>query len=320
MIPSEEEVLRYFDELSNWGRWGSADQSGTLNLITPRKKVEAARLVRDGVAVSCAWEIDPRPAPDHVFGTPQRHMLSTGQGLGDADRVLPPGVSDPPRWAGASEYLGFVFHGYSVTHLDALSHYFWDRRMYNNRPASLVTSGQGATHHAITAVPDGVTTRGVLLDIAGVRDVDWLEPGEGVFPEDLRAAEERQGVQIGPGDAVLLRTGYGRRRRERGADRTAEVGRAGWHASCLPWLRERDVALIGCDTAQDVHPSGYPSMRSPMHAIGIVAMGLWLLDNCDLEELEATCRRLGRWEFFFQLSPLRIAGATGSPANPIAIL
>jgi hypothetical protein len=60
-------------------------------------------------------------------------------------------------------------------------------------------------------------------------------------------------------------------------------------------------------------------MRSPVHAIGIVAMGLWLLDNCDLEELASTCERLGRFEFQLQLAPLRIAGGTGSPVNPIAL-
>jgi kynurenine formamidase len=213
-----------------------------------------------------------------------------------------------------------VFHGYSVTHLDALSHYFWDGTMYNGRPAAKVTSAQGATVHAMSALPDGVTTRGVLLDVARVREVRWLEPGEGVFPDDLEAAEQLAGVRVEAGDAVLLRTGYGARKHERGPDDVRAVGRAGWHAACLPWLHERDVALIGCDTAQDVHPSGYPSMRSPVHAIGIVAMGLWLLDNCDLEELAATCERLGRHEFQLQLAPLRIAGATGSPVNPIALL
>ena len=308
-VPSEQEVLGWFDQLSNWGRWGAGDQRGTLNLVTPEKRRQAAALVRDGLSLSCAWEIDTTPQPDQVFGSPQRFMLGTGQGL-----------PETPRWGGASEYLGLVFHGYSVTHLDALSHYFWDGMMYNAVPAERVTSRQGATHHAMSVLAEGVTTRGVLLDVAALRDVAWLEPGEGVFPEDLDAAEARQGVRVESGDAVLLRTGYGRRKRERGADETARVGRAGWHVACLPWLRERDVALIGCDTAQDVHPSGYAALRSPVHAVGIVALGLWLLDNCDLEPLAAACAERGRSEFCFQLAPLRIVGATGSPVNPIAVL
>jgi len=306
--PSEAEVLAYFKALSNWGRWGEQDQLGTLNHITKAHRREAAALVTAGEAVSCAWEIDVRPQADQVFGPPQRYMLSTGQGL-----------TDSPRWAGASEFVGLVFHGYSVTHLDALSHYFWDRRMYNGVDAAEVTSREGARKHAMAALEAGVVTRGVLLDVAKARNVRWLEPGEGVFPDDLEAAEEQQGVRVESGDAVLLRTGYGRRKREHGPDATAQVGRAGWHVACLPWLHERGVALIGCDTAQDVHPSGYAGLRSPVHAVGIVAMGLWLLDNCDLEPLAARCEADARYAFLFSLAPLRIAGATGSPVNPLAL-
>src|SRR5690606_19560558 len=98
-----------------------------------------------------------------------------------------------------------------------------------------------------------IVTRGVLLDVAAVRDVPWLEPGEGVFPEDLEAAERRQGVEVRPGDAVLLRTGYGRARHENGP--AASFDQAGWHAACLPWLHERQVTLIGADSPQDVQPS-----------------------------------------------------------------
>jgi kynurenine formamidase len=306
--PAESEVIGWFDKLSNWGRWGADDQLGTLNLITPDARRHAAAGVSDGVPISCAWPIETGAQVDQIAGPPQRFMLGTGQGL-----------PETPRWGGASEYIGLVFHGYSVTHLDALSHYFWDGAMYNGVPASRVTARAGATHHAMDALESGVLTRGVLLDVAAGRGVHWLEPGEGVFPDDLEAAERAQGVRVGPGDAVLLRTGYGRRKRERGPDDTGVVGRAGWHVACLPWLHERDVALIGCDTAQDVHPSGYPALRSPVHALGIVAMGLWLLDNCDLEPLGRACAERSRHEFLFSLAPLRIAGATGSPVNPIAL-
>jgi kynurenine formamidase len=190
--------------------------------------------------------------------------------------------------------------------------------MYNGRPAELVTSTFGATHHAITAVKDGIVTRGVLLDIPPVRDAGWLEPGEGVYPDDLEAAEKREGVIVSEGDVLILRTGYGKKVREQGPDDVARGGRAGWHAACLPWLHERGVAAIACDTAQDAIPSGYASFRNPIHEVGIVAMGLWLIDNCDLEALATACSSTGRWEFLFTLAPLRWVGATGSPANPLA--
>ena len=67
-------------------------------------------------------------------------------------------MTEPPRWAGASEHIGLAFHGYSVTHLDALSHYFWDGRMYNDKPAAWVSSREGATWHAMNAVPEGIVT------------------------------------------------------------------------------------------------------------------------------------------------------------------
>jgi kynurenine formamidase len=313
--PSEEEVLSYFDALSNWGRWGDDDQLGTLNLVSPEKRIAAAELVRSGTTVSLAWDIGGSPPADQPW-PPQRFMLATGQGLSDADRVVAPGRAG--RSSGAAEHIGLVYHGHTVTHIDGLSHIFWDGKMYNGRPAELVTSTFGATHHAITALKEGIVTRGVLLDIPVVRGVDWLEPGEAVYPEDLEAAEVREGVIVGEGDVLVLRTGYGKKVRDKGPDDVAAGGRAGWHAACLPWLHARGVAAIACDTAQDAIPSGYTSFRNPIHEVGIVAMGLWLIDNCDLEALATICTDSGRWAFFFTLAPLRWVGATGSPANPLA--
>lgn len=319
-VPSEDEVLSWFDTLSNWGRWGRDDELGTLNHISPAARIAAAGLVRTGVTVSCAWDIGGSPSADQPtgpMGPPRRYMLATGQGLRDEHRITPPG-REHDRAAGAAEYLGLVYHGHTVTHLDGLSHIFWDGRMYNGKPAELVTSAFGATAHAITAARAGIVTRGVLIDVPAVRGVDWLEPGDAVFPADLEAAERRAGVIVGAGDALVLRTGYGRKVREKGPDDVAAVGRAGWHAACLPWLHERGVSVIACDTAQDAIPSGYPRLRNPIHAIGIVAMGLWLNDNCDLEALASMCTELGRWEFLYTLAPLAWTGATGSPANPLA--
>ncbi|MEX2394124.1 MAG: cyclase family protein [Actinomycetota bacterium] len=316
-VPSEDDVLAYFDTLSNWGRWGDDDQFGTLNLITPSKRMTAASLVRVGEVVSCAWDVGGAPPADQPFGPPQRLMVATGQGLKDEHRVTAPWRTND-RSAGALEHLGLVYHGHTVTHIDGLSHIFWDGKMYNGKPAELVTSAVGATHHAITALSEGIVTRGVLLDVADVRGVRWLEPGDAVFPEDLEACETRHGALVEEGDVILLRTGYGKKVREQGPDNVAQAGRAGWHAACLPWFKERGVAAIACDTAQDAQPSGYKTVRAPIHAVGIVAMGLWLIDNCDLEALAATCNRLGRSDFLFTLAPLRWVGATGSPANPLA--
>jgi kynurenine formamidase len=192
--------------------------------------------------------------------------------------------------------------------------------MYNGRPTTLVSDEHGAEALPISDAGGGILTRGVLLDVARAREVPWLEPGVGAYPEDLEAAEASQGVRVEPGDGVLLRTGYGRWRHETGKVSPMEEGitQPGWQAACLPWLRERGASFIGCDTANDVSPSGYRQIALPVHVIGLVAMGLWLVDNWDLEELAATAERLSRWEFLLSVNPLRLTGLTGSAVNPIA--
>ncbi|MEV4344577.1 cyclase family protein [Actinoplanes sp. NPDC049596] len=294
-----DDVLGYFETLSNWGRWGDDDQLGTLNHITDDVRRAAARAVRHGRSVSCAWEI----------GVPDGMERSTTAFLRAVDM---PGAENMPaafqadrRWGFSSERLGLSFHGNTITHLDSPCHLFWDGRLYNGRPHSLVDAETGSAWGAVTAAANGIVTRGVLLDIA-------RQPGEGVFPEDLQEAERRQGVRVRSGDAVLLRTGHGRPRPEDG------FRQPGWHASCLPWLREREVALIGADTPQDVQPSGYDDVLMPVHAVGLVAMGLWLLDNCDLEACAAIAAELGQWDFQLAVAPIRFAGTSGSPVNPIA--
>ena len=318
-IPSEEEVLGYVERLSNWGRWGTDDSLGCLNLITDAKRIEAAALIRHGRTVSCSWDIETGPRPDDTGAPPLRYMVTTGEGVTEPDHLLSHGLLPTDRQSGASEFLGLEYHGFRVTHLDALSHIFLGDRMYNNFPSSWVASPYGATRNAVTAAREGIITRGLLVDVPRHRDVPWLEPGEGVSREELEEILAAAGCEVRSGDALLLRTGYGRRRAERGPDRVGRVGRAGWQASCLPFFHEHDIAFIGADTAQDVVPSGYERVRVPIHAVGIVAMGLWLLDNCNLEPLAQVCEELGTAEFALLVAALPFAGATGSPVNPIAV-
>ncbi|BCJ37255.1 cyclase [Actinocatenispora thailandica] len=309
-VPAQDEVLGYFDTLSNWGRWGDDDQRGALNHITDGVRLAAARAVRHGRSVSCGWEVAvPAEMERSTTACPRAAEMPGAENM-------PAAFHRDRRWGFSNERLGILFHGNTITHLDSPCHLFWDGAMYNGRSHSLVDAATGSAWAAVTAAANGIVTRGVLLDIAGVRDVPWLEPGQGVFPDDLEEAERRQGVRVRPGDAVLLRTGYGRARHEAGP--AGGVTQAGWHASCLPWLQERQVALIGADTPQDVQPSGYDDVLMPVHAVGLVAMGLWLLDNCDLEDCAATAAELDQWDFQLAVAPVRFAGTSGSPVNPIA--
>jgi kynurenine formamidase len=310
--PSESQVREYLKTLSNWGRWGAEDDLGTINLITPAKRLAAARLVRDGVSVTCARPIATDIAADTTF-QPMRFMVDSGEGRDTAS---------PERQIqrrGASEFIGMVFHGFSITHVDAPSHYFWDGQLYNGRSCNLVTSREGATVASIETLRDGVVSRGVLLDVARGRGGRGVPGGEGVMPEELEAAERAAGIRVEPGDILLVRTGYYGRQATEGAVSPMQAGSPALHVACCPWLRERGVAMVGSDTHNDVHPPPYPAMGNSFHVVCLVAMGLWLIDNGNLEELARACAERGRWEFLLTIAPLRLKNVTGSPVNPIAL-
>lgn len=167
----------------------------------------------------------------------------------------------------------------------------------------------------------GIITRGVLLDIAALHGVRWLDRGHPVTPDELQAAEERQGVTVRSGDALLVHTGNAAAILTDGPDATGLSARqAGLHASCLPFLKERDVALLGNDGIQDVQPSGFGlDLLRTIHAVSLVALGLWLIDNMNLTALTGTCRQQNRWEFFFAALPWRMVGVTSCATNPVAV-
>jgi len=311
-VPTEAEVKGYLRSLSNWGRWGADDELGTVNLITPAKRVAAAALVTDGVSVSCARPIVTDITADTTV-QPMRFMVDSGEGRDTAspERRL--------ERRGAAEFIGMVFHGYTITHVDAPSHYFWDGKLYNDRSCNLVTSREGATVESIEVLAGGVVSRGVLLDVARHRGVRWLAGGEGVMPEDLEAAEQAQGVRVEAGDILLVRTGYYGRRLAEGPVHPLQAGSPALHAACCPWLYERGVAMIGTDTHNDIHPPPYPGMGNSFHVVCLVAMGLWLIDNANLEELARAAAERRRWQFLLTIAPLRLRNVTGSPVNPIAV-
>jgi kynurenine formamidase len=310
-IPTEEEVLGYFEKLSNWGRWGADDELGTPNLITPEKTKRALSLVHEGVGVSLARDVLWESAPD-VPSPPVHFMLESGEGWASGDKV------SARANAAAIDYIGMVFHGLAVTHVDALSHFFWDGKTYNGKPAHLVSTSLGATVCSVLEARAGFMTRGVLVDVPMLRGIDWLERGEGVMPDDILAAEERCGFRVEEGDILLVRTGQLRRRMVEGpVDRSA--GSTACQAACLPLIHERGVAVLGSDTGNDVSPSQYQKVTQPIHQVGITAMGLWILDNADLEALAEACRERNRWQFLVTINPLRLHNATGSPVNPIAV-
>ncbi len=292
------DVLAFHQSLSNWGRWGADDQLGTLNLVTPQVTGAAVATVRSGRSVSCARPLDTVAAADNPAPV-AHHMTGTAtEGMG-------------------ADYFAISPHGFATSHIDALCHIFHEGKLYNGYPAESVTA-HGATKLGIHRLSAGIVTRGVLLDIPALRGVAALEPGEPVFPEDLEAAEQRAGLCVRAGDALLVRTGRWQWRLEHGPWDAASSA-AGLDASCLPWLRARDVAALGSDGVSDVLPSRVAGVGMPIHTVVIVAMGVHLLDNLDLDGLATACAGEARWEFLLTVAPLVLRRGTASPVNPIAL-
>jgi kynurenine formamidase len=294
---TRDQLLDLHRTLSNWNRWGAHDQLGTLNLITPEKRVAAARLVRTGRSVSCARPLPTVPAADNQQPVVHLMTATATEGYG-------------------GDYVALAPHGYSTSHIDALCHIFHDGRLYNGYPAERVTA-RGALELAIDALRDGIVTRGVLLDAAAARGADALEPGEPIFVDDLERAEESAGVRVAAGDVLLVHTGRWRHRAKHGGWKAHEK-LAGLDASCLPWLHARGVAALGCDGVSDVLPSRIADVPLPVHSVALVAMGLHLLDNLELGRLAEACAAEERWEFLLSVAPLVLERGTASPVNPIA--
>lgn len=295
------DVDKMVTELSNWGRWGDDDQLGALNLITPDKRRQAASLVREGISVSMARQVEKEQTADNP--QPFVHtMLATGS---DSDA----------QWS--LDNYSVAYHGYAHTHMDSLCHLFHNGKMYNGFSQQEV-GRQGAKKLSIHNIKGGILTRGILIDIPLLRGVRFLEPGTPIYPEDLDAWEKKAGLKVTSGDVVFIRTGRWLRREVMGPWNVQTQGSAGLHASCARWLKKRDVAMIGSDAASDVMPSGIPGMTHPVHLLTLHAMGVHIFDNCDLQEVSEVANRLERWDFLITAAPLVVEGGTGSPLNPIA--
>jgi len=289
----------WMETLSNWGRWGKDDELGTLNLITPATRIAAAKLVIEGRSVSMAHETITKQSVDAA--SPYSHEMVAH-------------AENSPMWA--VDNIAVTFHGYSHSHLDAVCHRFHKGKIYNGY-ASTTANSSGCGKLAVTTASDGIFTRGVLMDIARLKNKKWLEPGTPIYAEDLEAWERKAGVTVGKGDAVFIRTGRWARRAEMGPW-DIEQSAAGLHVSAVKWLKDRDIAILGCDGVSDVFPSGVEGYTHPVHLLVLVALGMPMFDNLDLEAVSKVAADENRWHFLLTAAPLKIPGGTGSPLNPIA--
>jgi kynurenine formamidase len=305
-----------YESCNNWGRWGAADQRGTLNFITPDVVTKAASLVQSGRGISLQLPLDGNGPQTGAFGRVNavHQMAATGTDHLAGTQTY---SADPLGWGFADDSLFLFLQG--GTQWDALGHIFRDGKMFNGFSAGEVTSA-GAARGGVEHMPT-VVSRGVLLDIPRVKGKAALEPGEAIYPEDLDEACEALGVTVGRGDIVLIRTGDMAARRHLPGWAGYSAGDApGLSLSVARWLYDREVAGIATDTwGAEVRPNELEGTFQPLHLVMIVSMGLLVGEIWYLDALAEDCAADGRYEFLLVGPPLVIPGAVGSPVNPQAI-
>ncbi len=292
-------------EVNNWGRWGPDDELGTLNLIEPDAVAAAAKLVQTGRTFSLAMPLSADgPQIGRVQGrvNPARTMT--------AINLLLTGDPADPAYSDDVVYTALQ----AGTHWDALSHVSLGGRLYNGFEAGTITD-LGAAKCAIDKVKS-IAGRGVLLDIARFRGVERIVDPLEVTAAEMDEAAEKQGVEIKPGDILLLRTGQIQLLAD-GDKVTYFETTPGPGNEATRWFREKDVAAVATDTMSfEVWPNPEGSVMT-VHALNLVEMGLTQGQNFDLEELSKDCAVDGRYEFFISAAPEPFVGGVGSMTNPV---
>jgi kynurenine formamidase len=292
---------------TNWNRWGADDERGALNLITPDKVLAATAGCATGKVYSLSLPIQASGVPIFDYrGAPKRLTLTSRT---DAEMFSSygavPGV-------GANEDV-LVIPSHNTTHMDALSHVFADEAVYNGHPNAF-SSLSGSPKCGIETT-SSFASRAVLLDLPSHRGVPWLEPGTAITSQDLEDCRAGQGVEVGTGDVLLVRTGW--------LDLFATIenpadvpfAQPGLSRDAVSFVRDHDIAVVGSDNAAiEVLPFDGDVFLG-VHIELLVRMGVTLLEHLVLSEMAKD----GCHEALFVVGALPVTGATGSPVNPIAI-
>ncbi len=300
--PSHDEIMGNFKERRNWGRWGDDDSVGAVNLITVEKRMAALASVRNGRTVSLSR---PYPKdPSALNPTPAQHFMRTFDRGDQGDGAV-------------VDYYGFIYHGHTFTHVDALCHIWDSDGIWQGRdPDEAIDSATGATFADVPAWNQGIFTKAVLLDVPKFRGEPYVTLHQPVMGDELQDIADSQGVTVEPGDALLVYSGREAYQAANPDDFFGSPPSPGLHASCSIFIRDKDVSMLGWDM-MDHRPSEY-GLAWPVHGV-IFSFGVVLLDNALLQPLAEACAEEGRYEMLLCVLPLNIQGGTGSPVNPIAV-
>lgn len=293
-----------FNSLKNWSEFSSDQlELGSLNYISTDVVKSSAKEVQTGHVVRMALPWNTKAAIDNP--SPALHYMTE---LGDKESPEPTCNKD---------FVGVDFHGKAVSHFDSFTHIAFKDTLYGGKISSKVVNSTGSDWGTVDKLGP-IVTRGILLDAARLKDLDWLEPGTAVMKRDVLAAEEKFGFKISKGDAIILRSGHFNKREKDGFWDPHNLS-AGFHVEVMELFKERKISVIGADGDSDVRPSPVEGVGSPIHVLALPALGIPLLDNLYLENLGKKCLEINRWTFQFILAPLNIPRGTGSPVDPVAV-
>jgi kynurenine formamidase len=278
-------------------RYGAGDEAGALNEITPDAVVSAAQLVRTGRVFDLAHVLH---ADVPVFpGRTYSQVLAPDQEPVGTNRV---------HWVveqiTATQQMG--------THVDGLNHLHDGDRTYNGHRLADIRTPYGTSRLGIDTLPQ-VVTRGLCLDVAAVRGVDRLAPGDVITPEDAEKALD--GRTVHPGDAVLFHTGHGALWY---TDPAAYAeGEPGPGTALAEWLVAHRVALTGCDTwSYGPYPAEDPAAPFTVPQTLNTRHGVVVVENLRLVDLVAA----GVTEFLLVVAHAKLRGATGAWVAPLAVV
>jgi kynurenine formamidase len=280
-------------------KWGAEDQRGSANWMKPDAVLRAARLIKTGEVFELGDVLSPNPK--EMFTNEARVF-----------NIYTKPALPVPNTRTENEELVVSELGQIGTQFDAFSHQMYGDSFYNCFKLSDIGTRTGFKKLGVENVGT-LMTRGVLIDVAGLKGVDMLGDNYVITPEDLQQALARQSVALQPGDAVIINTGWGKLM---GSD-NVRYGKTspGIGVAAGQWLARQDPMLIAADNCcVEVRPSE-PQLSLPVHAMMLIQYGIHLIENLKLEKL-ANARV---YEFAFVVQPLKIKGATGSTVAPVAI-
>ena len=279
-------------------KWGSGDQRGSGNHMKAETVLRAARLIRTGEVIELGHVLSasmPLPAT-------RRFEVHTKRTF----------MNPQSNQRGSNEEIVISELGQVGTQFDGFSHQTIGNSMYNCFKVDETSGRTGFTKLGVENV-GSLMTRGVLIDVAALKNLEILPDTYEITAQDLQQALQRQKLTLQPGDAVIINTGWNRLW---GKDNSRFLkSNPGIGVAAAEWLARQDPLLIGSDNGVEVNPNPNLQLSLPVHQIMLVVHGIHLLENLKLDELAAK----QVYEFALVVQPLKIQGGTGSTVAPVAI-